>query len=158
MTIEALIVSISLSMGFDPNIALSVAKVESKLNPSAVGKIGEIGLFQLRPELFAPSCLRNKTKKSYVLVGDRSLQKLVDNIVSDATHSNSRVLRAEMKKKHLCGKELFDPKTNITIAIRYLIEAKERFSHYGELGFLTAYNSGFSWGGKIKAPARNQIC
>lgn len=37
-------------LGVDPSIALSVAKVESNLNPNVIGKHGEIGLFQLRPE------------------------------------------------------------------------------------------------------------
>lgn len=36
--------------GIDPKLAVAIAKVESGLNPKAVGKIGEIGLFQLRPE------------------------------------------------------------------------------------------------------------
>lgn len=49
--------------GFDENLAVAVATVESGLNPSAVGTGGDIGLFQLyrpnasevaRQELFNP--------------------------------------------------------------------------------------------------------
>jgi hypothetical protein len=38
--------------GIDPKLAVSVAMVESSLNPNAIGSKGEVGLFQLRPEIF----------------------------------------------------------------------------------------------------------
>lgn len=37
--------------GFDADLAVAIAKVESNLNPNAKGKANEVGLFQLRPEL-----------------------------------------------------------------------------------------------------------
>lgn len=36
--------------GIDPDLALAIATVESNLNPNALGSMGEIGIFQLRPE------------------------------------------------------------------------------------------------------------
>jgi soluble lytic murein transglycosylase-like protein len=36
--------------GIDPLLALSIAEIESGFNPNARGSLGEIGLFQLRPE------------------------------------------------------------------------------------------------------------
>jgi hypothetical protein len=36
--------------GVDPDLALAIARVESGLNYKAVGRLGEVGLFQLRPE------------------------------------------------------------------------------------------------------------
>jgi soluble lytic murein transglycosylase-like protein len=33
-----------------PETAIAVAQTESSLNPSAIGPIGEVGLFQVRPE------------------------------------------------------------------------------------------------------------
>ena len=36
--------------GIDPKLAVAIAMTESNLNPNAVGSLGEIGLFQLRPE------------------------------------------------------------------------------------------------------------
>jgi len=36
--------------GVDPLLAISIAQVESSMNPKAVGPVGELGLFQLRPE------------------------------------------------------------------------------------------------------------
>lgn len=36
--------------GLEPRLAEAIARVESNLNPAAIGQIGEIGLFQIRPE------------------------------------------------------------------------------------------------------------
>lgn len=36
--------------GLDPDLAVAIATIESGLNPNVVGGLGEIGLFQLRPE------------------------------------------------------------------------------------------------------------
>lgn len=36
---------------FDPTIAIAVATVESSLNPKAIGKAGEIGLYQILPKV-----------------------------------------------------------------------------------------------------------
>ena len=44
--------------GLDPAIAIAIAKIESRLNPKAVGALGEIGLFQIRPQ-FAPVSRRS---------------------------------------------------------------------------------------------------
>lgn len=49
-TIIQLIIMYSLKMGLDPQTALAVAKVESNFKPAAIGSVGEIGLFQIRPE------------------------------------------------------------------------------------------------------------
>lgn len=38
--------------GIDPDLALAVATVESSLNPKAVGKLGERGLYQLHVKYF----------------------------------------------------------------------------------------------------------
>lgn len=40
----------AMEIGIDADFAVAVATVESSLNPKAVGDLGEIGLFQLRPE------------------------------------------------------------------------------------------------------------
>lgn len=50
MDIVNLIITYSLLLGVDPNVALSVAKVESNFNPNVIGRHGEIGLFQILPE------------------------------------------------------------------------------------------------------------
>jgi len=47
--IKAIIVAEAMRQGFDPNIALAVAKVESNYNVHATGKVGEIGLYQIKP-------------------------------------------------------------------------------------------------------------
>jgi soluble lytic murein transglycosylase-like protein len=48
--ITASILLWSAIFGVDPAISLSVAKVESNFNPNTVGSVGEIGIYQLRPE------------------------------------------------------------------------------------------------------------
>lgn len=48
----ALIGYYSAVYGIDPKLSLAVAKHESQLNPKAVGKKGELGLFQLMPSSF----------------------------------------------------------------------------------------------------------
>lgn len=40
----------ALEYNIDPDLALAIAEVESQFNPQAVGGLGEIGMFQLRPE------------------------------------------------------------------------------------------------------------
>lgn len=50
--ITKLIIFYSAIYGLDSNVALSVAKIESGLNPNAVGQLHELGVFQLRPEHF----------------------------------------------------------------------------------------------------------
>jgi soluble lytic murein transglycosylase-like protein len=41
---------IALEHGVDPDLAVAIATVESRIEPNTVGLKGEIGLFQLRPE------------------------------------------------------------------------------------------------------------
>ena len=48
--IVSLIVSYANFLGFDPQVAVAVATVESKLNPNAIGTKGEIGIFQVMPQ------------------------------------------------------------------------------------------------------------
>lgn len=50
--------------GLDSTLLLSMARVESSFNPRARGAIGEVGLYQLRPEYFgadASDCPRRNT-------------------------------------------------------------------------------------------------
>lgn len=49
------IVSEARRAGVDPHLALAIATVESNMNPDAIGGMGEVGLFQLRPEYHAVS-------------------------------------------------------------------------------------------------------
>ena len=53
MTIEQQISAAAIRAGVDPALALAVARRESSLNPLAIGKSGEIGLFQLMPSTAA---------------------------------------------------------------------------------------------------------
>lgn len=36
--------------GIDPNVAVAVAEAESSMRIHAIGSVGEVGLFQIRPE------------------------------------------------------------------------------------------------------------
>lgn len=48
--IEAAILEAAERHEIEPDLALAIAEVESSFNPNAVGGLGEIGIFQLRPE------------------------------------------------------------------------------------------------------------
>lgn len=58
--IKQQIVTSALKNGIDPTLALAIAEVESGYNPDVIGSLGEIGVFQLRPEFH--SVIRNNTK------------------------------------------------------------------------------------------------
>lgn len=49
-SVEDMITVEAAAQGMDPAIALAVARVESGLNQQKRGLIGEIGIFQIRPE------------------------------------------------------------------------------------------------------------
>lgn len=51
--IKSLIAAESVRQGIDPRIPLAIAKVESNYNPLAVGPVGELGVFQIRPRVEA---------------------------------------------------------------------------------------------------------
>lgn len=56
MTTSAIVYLISFYAavgGVDPKVALAVAQHESNLNPKAIGSLGEIGLYQIRPQYVA---------------------------------------------------------------------------------------------------------
>jgi hypothetical protein len=48
--IEQAITISAVEHGVDPRLAVAIAEVESRLQADAVGTLGELGLFQLRPE------------------------------------------------------------------------------------------------------------
>ncbi len=48
--IEKIIVNSARAHKINPDLALAIAEVESRFNPQAVGLVGEVGIFQLRPE------------------------------------------------------------------------------------------------------------
>lgn len=49
---------------------LALAELESTFNPKAIGAVGEIGLYQMRPEYFGkiPSSIKGQTKKAFELL------------------------------------------------------------------------------------------
>lgn len=48
--ILALLTFMAPAHGIDPLLAASVIKVESRFQPKAIGGLGEVGLFQIRPQ------------------------------------------------------------------------------------------------------------
>ena len=50
---ERIIRQVASEEHFDADLAVAIAKVESKLNPNVVGTQGEIGVFQLKPNYHA---------------------------------------------------------------------------------------------------------
>lgn len=60
--------------GLDPNISMAVAKVESQINPEAMGSLGELNIFQVRPEFtyYSKTALKSNIG---IMVG---IQKLIE--------------------------------------------------------------------------------
>jgi soluble lytic murein transglycosylase-like protein len=50
--VDAAILQASLESGVDHDLLRAIATVESNRNAKAIGGLGEVGLFQLRPEFF----------------------------------------------------------------------------------------------------------
>lgn len=50
MNTISIIVYYSVLMNFDPAISLAVARQESNFNNQTIGSLGELGVFQIRPE------------------------------------------------------------------------------------------------------------
>lgn len=48
--LTSLIIWYSFLSPIDPHVAIAVARVESRMNMNMVGPVGEIGMFQIRPE------------------------------------------------------------------------------------------------------------
>lgn len=69
--IISIIMSLAPLLGVSPQVAVAVATVESNLNPNAIGGQGEIGLFQIMPNLvkstgFTKKQLLNPIINAYV--------------------------------------------------------------------------------------------
>lgn len=75
-SIASIILLYARILNFDPNVALAVAKVESGLNPSAIGGQGEVGLFQLKPQ-FVSSVSKKELLNPHVnaIVGIQRLKE-----------------------------------------------------------------------------------
>lgn len=65
---------VAINRGEDPILLLAISKVESSYNKKAIGKVGEIGLFQLRPEFFNININMNIEEQAHIAID--LLQKL----------------------------------------------------------------------------------
>lgn len=72
--IISLIIAYSQVFGLDPKLTLAVARVESNYNTKATGSLGELGLFQIRPELY-PMLTRTELQnpRTNIMIGLRML-------------------------------------------------------------------------------------
>jgi soluble lytic murein transglycosylase-like protein len=68
----------------DPNLAVAIATVESNLNPGARGSLGEIGLFQLRPEFHDVTPGKFEANVSVAMKYLAEIQKKWEPIYGDA--------------------------------------------------------------------------
>jgi len=74
---EQLIISVLITIApyynIDPHLAAAVIKTESNFNPQAIGTIGELGLFQIRPEFSKYSKLQLLDWKTNITAGLENL-------------------------------------------------------------------------------------
>lgn len=76
--IKGLIFVHAIANGINPNLALAIAKNESKLNPKARGSLGEIGVFQLRPEFHKGNIWNTEQN---IIIGIKYLKSLEKRFV-----------------------------------------------------------------------------
>jgi len=100
----------SLVNGIDPGLAFNMARIESGMNPYAVSRTNDGGLFQL----------------------NRSYYRF---------HN---------------PKMIFEPQTNIAIAMNTLKKLKSKCKHKMNNSFILCYNLGVQGAGKIKFPLRHE--
>lgn len=74
-TLAMMITFYANQFGIDPNLAISVAEVESSMNVKAVGAVGEIGLFQIRPEYSRLSREELKDPLNNIVIGTLKLRE-----------------------------------------------------------------------------------
>jgi soluble lytic murein transglycosylase-like protein len=67
--------------GMDPRVAYGVAKVESNLNPSAMGTHGEIGVFQIKPTTAHLSVKELLNPETNIKAGVKYLVEMKNNCV-----------------------------------------------------------------------------
>lgn len=75
--IISLILSLAPVFNIDPYVALAVAYEESSLNPKAVGTKGEVGLFQIMPQMYKQAGYTKKQMEeplNNIYMGLRMLQ------------------------------------------------------------------------------------
>lgn len=70
--IKRTIVQVAKQEGIEPELALAIAQVESQFNAEMVGGLGEIGVFQLRPEFHRVS----RDSRTNIVTGIRYLRTL----------------------------------------------------------------------------------
>lgn len=106
--------------GVDPKVAVSLAQVESSLRPNVVGPVGEIGLFQVRPEYTSipEHILRRPSANTY-----EGLRRL--------KYAKARCSHRSNMKYVICY--------NVGVRGGYRIEHPERSKYY--LTFLKYYAS-----------------
>ena len=77
-TIIALIMALAPLFNIDPRVAVEVARHESSLNPKARGAAGEIGLFQIMPDIAKRKGFTKKQLQTPILNIYFGLQMLQD--------------------------------------------------------------------------------
>jgi len=79
--------------------ALAVAQVESAFNPKAVGSLGELGLFQVRPEYHGPvSKVIPKQINQAVLIMKRAKSMCYESLQHDWFVCFNRGIRGGLKR------------------------------------------------------------
>jgi soluble lytic murein transglycosylase-like protein len=77
LVIIQLIQTYALQYGVDPQVAISVAAVESQFNPNVIGITGDVGVFQLNPKSFPQYTIKQlKDPKLNIQLGVKYLAKM----------------------------------------------------------------------------------
>jgi soluble lytic murein transglycosylase-like protein len=123
---EAIVVMASRFHGVPESLGLAVAETESRFDCKAVGKLGEIGLFQIRPSTaflmgFAGSKEQLADCTTNAFYGALYLRKAYDSCGKDIPCTISRYnrgIKAKPKPLHAYVKKVKKAKTKVDAWIR----------------------------------------
>jgi soluble lytic murein transglycosylase-like protein len=113
-SIISLIMYLAPAYGIDPYVATAVAYTESSMNPKAIGGKGEVGLFQIMPNLFKArgfTAAQMKVPMNNITVGLDMLREAKKNCIHKGALSslvcynvgarNAKKIKYPMKFKYV---------------------------------------------------------
>lgn len=156
LSILTLITAYSIQYGLDPKVVTALIKTESQFNRTAIGSVGEVGLMQLRPELFVRELKAEKALEQSRLVFkcqillDCNVRMMLANSVTPFSKRQERVrFNYHSKKVQDVAALLFNPEINLKLGVKYLASLKGRCGKTNDIAFVICFNRGVRGASKV---------